>query len=138
MPLKESSVPEVQTHAGVLSMRSCRGLFGLLVFALGFAAAARVPEIFAPGVISGPAHDSAPAFTPDGRAVYFARNNASASTILVSRLRGSRWTPPELAPFSGEWNDMEPAMAPDGSHLVFVSSRPVASAAKPIDGFFNG
>jgi Tol biopolymer transport system component len=118
--------------------RALIGFTRSLVFILAFAAAAQVPEIFAPGVISGPAHDSAPAFTPDGHAVYFTRNNASASTILVSRLRGGRWTPPELAPFSGEWNDMEPAMAPDGSHLVFVSSRPTASGAKPIDGFFNG
>ena len=29
------------------------------------------PRIFAPGVISGPAHDSAPTFTPDGSIVVF-------------------------------------------------------------------
>lgn len=35
-----------------------------------------MPAIFAPGVISGPAHDSAPTFTRDGNTVYFTRSNA--------------------------------------------------------------
>jgi WD40-like Beta Propeller Repeat len=31
------------------------------------------PTIFAPGVISGPANDASPAFSPDGKTVYFSR-----------------------------------------------------------------
>ncbi len=96
------------------------------------------PGPFAPGVISGPAHDSAPAFTPDGDTVYFTRSNAAQSTIFVSdRVRG-RWREPTIAPFSGEWNDMEPAFAPDGSYLVFVSNRPVTAGGGPLVGHFNG
>jgi Tol biopolymer transport system component len=34
-----------------------------------------------------------------------------------------------IAPFSGQWNDMMPAMAPDGSYLVFISTRPRADTA---------
>jgi hypothetical protein len=34
------------------------------------------PEVFAPGVISGPASDDAPVFTPDGRTVWIARHAA--------------------------------------------------------------
>jgi Tol biopolymer transport system component len=94
--------------------------------------------VFAPGVISGPAHDAAPAFTPDGRTVYFSRNNSAASTILVSRRRAEGWSRPALAPFSGQWNDMEPALAPDGSFLVFVSSRPIRAGGASLDGFYNG
>lgn len=96
------------------------------------------PEVFAPGVISGPAHDSAPAFMPDGRTVYFGRSSSAQSTILVSHRGASGWSAPEIAAFSGEWNDMEPAMAPDGSYLVFVSNRPVQAGAAPIEGRFNG
>jgi Tol biopolymer transport system component len=96
------------------------------------------PQIFSPGVISGPAHDSAPAFTPDGKTVYFGRGNNDADFILVSNLAHARWSEPIIAPFSGRWLDMEPAMSPDGSHLVFVSNRPVTPGGQPIDGAIGG
>lgn len=97
------------------------------------------PTIFAPGVISGPAHDSAPAFTPDGNTVYFSRGNATQSVIMVSHKNGASWSEAEVAPFSGEWNDMEPSMAPDGTYLIFVSNRPKPGGdGKPVQGFFNG
>jgi Tol biopolymer transport system component len=95
------------------------------------------PEVFAPGVISSAAHDSAPAFTPDGKTVYFSRSNTKLSMILVSHLVKERWTTPAVAPFSGVWNDMEPSMAPDGKFLIFVSSRPTTAGGKPIDGHYN-
>lgn len=96
------------------------------------------PTVFAPGTISGPAHDSAPAFTTDGDTVYFTRSNAAQSTIVVSHRRDGRWSEPEVAPFSGEWNDMEPAFAPDGSWLVFVSNRPASAGQAPIEATYNG
>jgi hypothetical protein len=96
------------------------------------------PQIFAAGVISGPAHDSAPAFTPDGDRVYFTRSNAQQSTIFFSRRVGGHWQEATIAPFSGAWNDMEPAFAPDGSYLVFVSNRPASAGGTPIEGHFNG
>jgi hypothetical protein len=43
------------------------------------------PKIFAPGVISGPAHDSAPAFAPDGKTVVFGRSSAAASFLSTMR-----------------------------------------------------
>ena len=97
-----------------------------------------LPTIFAPGIISGPAHDSAPAFAPDGKTVYFTRSNAAQSTIFVSHCDAGNWQDPTIAPFSGEWNDMEPAFAPDGSYLVFVSNRPTTAGGGPIQGRFNG
>lgn len=96
------------------------------------------PSIFAAGRISGPAHDSAPAFAPDGDTVYFGRSNAQQSTILVSRRAGDGWSEPRIAPFSGTWNDMEPALSPDGRCLVFVSNRPDRPGGAEITGFFNG
>src|SRR5262245_10159682 len=92
------------------------------------------PSIFAPGIISSPLHDAAPAFTPDGKSVYFGRSNPSHSTILVSYLKHGQWSEPELAPFSGQWDDMEPAISPDGSFLVFVSNRPALGRGIPLDG----
>ena len=112
----------------------------ILTFTLGtaIAAATAAPEVFAPGIISGPEHDSAPAFTPDGRTVYFSRSDGDHSTLLVSHLRRARWTEPQTAEFSGTWSDMEPAMSPDGRFIVFVSNRPVEEGGKPLDGYFNG
>jgi WD40-like Beta Propeller Repeat len=96
------------------------------------------PKLFAPGVISGPAHDLSPAFTPDGKTVYFTRSNGSASIIVTSTFANGQWSTPAIASFSGTWNDLEPAMAPDGSFLVLASNRPTADGGKPIDGTFNG
>lgn len=95
---------------------------------------AQIPTIFAPGVISGPAHDASPAFAPDGKTVYFSRGGA----ILVSHLKKGKWSSPEIAFFSGKWSDIEPSMSPDGSFLIFISNRPADGKDKPIDGFFNG
>ena len=97
-----------------------------------------VPEIVSPGVLSGPAHDSAPAFSPDGREVFFTRSSSSLSTILVSRRLAQDWSEPGIAPFSGEWLEMEPAFSPDGRFLVYASNRPDDDGGAPIDGFFNG
>lgn len=98
-----------------------------------------VPTIFAPGILSGPAHDSAPAFTPSGDVVYFGRSNPQQSTILVSERRADGfWSEPHIAPFSGIWNDMEPAMSPDGRFLVFISNRPDREDGPKVEGFYNG
>lgn len=96
------------------------------------------PQVFAPGVISGPASDLSPAFTPDGKTVFFTRANAGQSVILMSHLVGGRWASPVIAPFSGEWRDLEPTMAPSGAYLVFASNRPASPGGTALDAFYNG
>lgn len=98
----------------------------------------QAPRLFAPGVISGAADDLSPAFSPDGREVYFTRRNHSGGMVLMSRLVNEVWSDPQISPFSGEWNDIEPAMAPDGSFLVFASNRPEGTGGNEIDGSYNG
>lgn len=95
------------------------------------------PEVFAPGVISGPANDDAPVFTPDGRTVFFFRSNQEDYDIMVSHLVGTRWAAPRIAPFSGQWRDLEPAMAPDGSYMIFASSRPIHGGYVRLDGHWG-
>lgn len=102
------------------------------------AGSADAPRLFSAGVISSAAHDSAPAFSPDGREVFFGRSSATVSMILTSRHRGADWSAPAIAPFSGTWNDMEPAMSPDGRTLIFVSNRPATPGGEPLDGMING
>ena len=99
------------------------------------------PTPWEPGVVSGPVHDAAPAFTPDGRTVYFGRSVGGGRpypAIYVSRLIGGRWTPPEIAPFSGRYGDMEPAMSPDGAFMIFISSRPVRVGDPMLNGHYAG
>lgn len=113
---------------------------GMLLAACGIAgsAIAADPQVFAPAVISGPANEASPVFTPDGDTLYFTRSNSSDNVLLVSHRQGDTWSAPEIAPFSGQWRDLEAAMAPDGSYLIFASSRPVPETGKQPDGFWGG
>jgi WD40-like Beta Propeller Repeat len=80
----------------------------------------------------------APAFTSDGKTVFFTHYAGGMSSIMVSHLAAGHWSKPETAAFSGKWRDIEETMAPDGSYLIFSSNRPAAEGGKAIDGFFQG
>jgi hypothetical protein len=111
-----------------------RLLFLALLFAGGVMpvrAAEPEPTRFAPGVVST-GHEGAAAFSPDGADVYFMRDTGSGWRLLESHQTRGQWSSPRPAPFSGRWRDLDPAMAPDGSHLLFVSNRPSRGDA-PID-----
>jgi hypothetical protein len=81
------------------------------------------PQIFAPGVISGPDNDGSPTFSPDGNTLFFTRSASHWTVILESHKVNGEWSKPALAPFSGEWPDSSPAMSPDGAFIVFQTTR---------------
>jgi Tol biopolymer transport system component len=88
------------------------------------------PQVFAPGIISGPASEGAPTFSPDGKTLFFTRSATRWSIILESHKNGDgAWSKPAVAPFSGEWSDASPAFSPDGSYLIFVSVRPAPASS---------
>lgn len=91
------------------------------------------PTVFAEGVVSTGEFDSHPAFTPDGKRLYFVRStpNFNLWTILVTRFENGRWSTPKMAPFSGQYADADPFITADGSRLYFISNRPVAGKSKP-------
>src|SRR5580658_471743 len=105
---------------------------------LAAASSAPVPKVFPGETDWGTGSNAAPAFTPDGKTVFFVHWHDQGGTIMVSHLRGGTWSKPETAPFSGQWRDIEPTMAPDGSYLVFSSNRPAVAGGQAIDGFFQG
>ena len=95
--------------------------------------------LFAPGQIpSGAPIFAAPAFSPDGREVYFGEKNKDPDMyIMVSHKMGSQWSVPVPAAFSG-MPALEPAYSPDGSYLIFASSRPSLTGGKRLNGNYNG
>lgn len=114
-----------------------------LCFLLAFGSAAYAsvpvdtPTLFAPQSMAGDADDGAAAFTPNGATVYFMRGTDSYTLMESDRIDG-RWSAPRPAPFSGQWRDLDPAMAPDGSYMLFVSNRPVDSADSALDAVHAG
>ncbi|MGH7532386.1 MAG: hypothetical protein ACREL4_03745 [Gemmatimonadales bacterium] len=76
--------------------------------------------------------DDTPAFTPDGATAFFDRTAGHNKTIMMTRLIHGRWSAAVTAPFSGTWLDQDPALAPDGSYLVFSSNRPVHGDSTPV------
>jgi Tol biopolymer transport system component len=95
-------------------------------------------EIFAPGVISGPAGDVAPTFSPDCRTVYFTVGNSADAIVLVSQFDGKAWMRPRIADFSGRWQDLESTLSPDGSYMIFASNRPAQDSGKPLRADYEG
>lgn len=81
------------------------------------------PQVFSPGVISGPSNDGAPTISPDGRVLLFERAYARWAVIFESRLADGEWTTPVVASFSGPSSDQQPSFSPDGAYVVYASAR---------------
>lgn len=94
------------------------------------------PELFGEGVLSTQADEIGAAFTPDGGTIYFTLRSQTTttpalSTICVSHLAGGHWSEPQVAPFSGRFNDSNPTISPDGKRLFFASDRPAPGKTSP-------
>lgn len=90
------------------------------------------PAVFAEGVVSTGEYESHPAFTPDGRTLYFVRSTPEFTDwkIYVTNYSDGRWSAPKLAPFSGKHRDADPFITADGKRFYFISDRPVAGKPK--------
>lgn len=88
------------------------------------------PTIFGNGVISTGDFDSHPAFTPDGKTLYFLRSSPTFNfwTIVVSHFENNRWSAPEVLPVSGQYRDADPFITRDGKRFYFISDRPKDAA----------
>jgi len=91
------------------------------------------PIPFARGAISTGDDEFGMTFTPDGKTCYFTKRTpstiqSSIYVICVSHQVNGHWTQPGIAPFSGQYKDMNPCISPDGSQLFFISNRPGSKA----------
>jgi hypothetical protein len=80
-------------------------------------------------------------FSPDGTSAYWVAWNGgwgreadSPRTIYTSTLVNDSWGQATVMPFSGEYNDDDPFVSPDGRWLYFVSERPADEADTAADG----
>ena len=92
--------------------------------------ASSTPGIFAPDAISDDNEQWRITFTPDGKTAYFAESPeffpfTRQATIYVSTFVDGAWTEPVVAPFSGQYSDIDPFISPNGQRLYFSSIRPV-------------
>lgn len=92
------------------------------------------PQIFAPGSISGPSGVDCLTFAPDGNTVYFDQQAGWNGFIMESHRVGDGWSTPRIAPFSGQWQDHDPVLAPDGSFLVYTSNRADVAGGPALHG----
>jgi len=82
------------------------------------------PRLFAPGVVSTGLATRDVAMTPDGNELYFSVTLGDRTMIMVTHQIDGVWSEPEVAPFSGRYLDIEPAISADGQRFFFLSTRP--------------
>jgi len=95
------------------------------------------PELFARGIVSTDRIEFGNTFSPDGREFYFTRfvGEKKLSTILFVKTANDRWVNPQVAPFSGNYSDVDPAFSRDGRQLYFSSNRPLKGAGGPKEDY---
>jgi Tol biopolymer transport system component len=86
------------------------------------------PEVFAPYLLNSSIHHlhSAPVFSLDGNEMYFSAyvNNEHPQRIFSVKRKDGIWQKPEIAAFSGKYQDGGPVLSPDGNTLYYYSKHP--------------
>lgn len=95
---------------------------------LGQTPPGKIPEIFAPGIISYGFHEFGISFSPDGKEILYltADNNYRQKTLIYLRRKDNTWSSPEIAPFSGQYSDYIACFSPNGNKIFFSSKRPLS------------
>jgi hypothetical protein len=97
---------------------------------LGESDPGETPAIFGAGVISFGTHEHHLTVAPGGdRLLYVVADRyRQHHTIIEVARSGDAWLRPEVAPFSGGYNDFAPTFNVDGTKLLFCSNRPMPGA----------
>jgi Tol biopolymer transport system component len=99
--------------------------------------AAEAPRRWTPAGIATADYESSPAFTPDGRELFFMRADKRFRNyrLMWSRCEAGRWSAPVPPPFAAPAPVLEadPFVSADGRRLYFVSTRHLASQVDPED-----
>lgn len=88
-----------------------------------------IPEVFAPGTISRNGTDEwGLTVNEDWSEIFFSRGESDKASIYHLERQSGSWTQPEIAKFSGKYNDSHPVFADGGTRLFFGSKRPSPGA----------
>jgi len=90
-----------------------------------------IPEIFVPGVVSTEFSELFTYFTPDAREVYFQLWKIPFPVIVYMKEEKGKWTKPEIAFFSGMYDEYDILFSPDGNKLYYTLKRPLISEGNP-------
>ncbi|GAA0890738.1 hypothetical protein GCM10009122_04170 [Fulvivirga kasyanovii] len=89
-------------------------------------------QLFEPGLISSKYPNRDIAISADGNEVFYTLQSYKREISVIMRLTKvkGKWSKPQVASFSGQYSDLEPAFSPDGKRLYFVSNRSVDGDTK--------
>jgi len=95
----------------------------------------REPRLFAPGIVSTGMDELNSVFSADGAEFFFSVKVPvrGRHVMLTMKQERGRWSAPTVLPFSGRYNDADPAPSPGGRTLYFASSRPLTPGAPEKD-----
>lgn len=82
-------------------------------------------RLFAPGLISTGLAERDLAVSADGNTLFTSVTNRGDATLIVVERKDGVWGDPAIAPFSGEYPELEPAFDPRDGSLWFASKRPL-------------
>ncbi|MBU1014387.1 MAG: hypothetical protein KKG99_15415 [Bacteroidetes bacterium] len=90
--------------------------------------------IYCPNLISSGLNDRDLALSPDSSEIFYCILEEPHFTIVqIKKDKNGKWGKPQIAPFSGKFDDCEPMFSPDGKRLYFCSNRPVDNSGKEKD-----
>lgn len=107
-------------------------IFSTSSFGQNNAAGDTVAVLFEPGLISTKYPNRDIAISADGSEIYYTLQSYKREVSVIMQLTKSngKWSKPQVAAFSGQHGDLEPAFSPDGKRLYFVSNRSADGGTK--------
>ncbi len=91
-------------------------------------------KIFAEGIVSTKKEELSSVFTPDMKEFYFTLDENKVYKIMVMKRKNNIWTKPQLAKFSGKYDDLDMFISKYGDKFYFCSHRPLQNGP-PSKGF---
>jgi Tol biopolymer transport system component len=111
----------IKSHEKKPEFQGLRGKY------LGQKPPGETPEVFAEGIISHGFHEHHLTISPDGDEMFYVSSSGDHMHYVIIQIKKENdvWLSPEIAPLSGNYNDMGPRFSSDGKKLYFCSDRPL-------------